>query len=95
MGENGRIETLSTVFTNMDRNYPIKGVPDDVPGVAYWSGPKGWIDTLIMPQYLVNKRMIRELPNGCTRLLFVDNCRGHHFTDELEEAAKKTSPVVK
>lgn len=40
-GECGRIETPFIVITNMDRYYPIKGVPDDVPGVAYLSGPKG------------------------------------------------------
>jgi hypothetical protein len=32
------------VFQNVSRSYPMKGVPDDVPGVAYRTQPKGWVD---------------------------------------------------
>lgn len=37
------------VFMNKDRNYPIRGTPDNHPVVAYRTGPKGWMDTRVMP----------------------------------------------
>ena len=40
-GLDAKIEPPFMVFTNKDRNYPIRGTPDDVPGVAYRTGPKG------------------------------------------------------
>lgn len=67
----GRIRVPFIVFENKDRNYPIKCIPDVVPGVAYRLGPKGWIDMLIMLQYLAEKKVIRELPNGHTFCLSI------------------------
>lgn len=40
-GEHGRIEAPLIGLTNWDSNYQIKGVPYDVPGVAYRAGLKG------------------------------------------------------
>ena len=47
-GRGARIELPFRVFTNKNRNYPIRGVPDNIPGVAYRTGPKGWMDTIFM-----------------------------------------------
>ena len=38
------IVTPMIIFTNQMRNYPIHGVEDNVLGVYYWIGPKGWMD---------------------------------------------------
>lgn len=48
-GVNGCIEPHFIVLMNKSRSYPIKGVSDVVPGVAYRSGPKGWIDIVVLP----------------------------------------------
>lgn len=88
-GRDAMIETPFMVFMNKDRNYPIRGTPDNVPGVAYRTGPKGWMDTTVMPQWLCERRVIKELPNGRQRILYVDNCSGHNYTPELRDAAEK------
>ena len=35
------IEAPMLIFTNMNMNYPIRGLEDNVPGVCYRMGPKG------------------------------------------------------
>ena len=81
-GRDAKIAPPFMIFKNKDRNYPIKNVPDDVPGVAYRTGPKGWMDRTVMPEWLSEKRIISKIRNG-RRVLFVDNCSGHATTDEL------------
>ena len=36
------------IFHNQGRNYPIKGVPDNVPGACYRTQPKGWMDRNVL-----------------------------------------------
>lgn len=86
-GRDARIEPPFLVFTNKDRNYPIRGVPDNVEGVSYRTGPKGWMDTLIMPLWMNERRIIQPLPNNRQRVLFVDNCNGHKETEALTAAS--------
>lgn len=87
-GRDARIEPPFMVFMNKGRNYPIRGTPDDVDGVAYRTGPKGWMDTLVMPQWLSEERVIKALPNGRRRVLFVDNCSGHNSTAAMQTACQ-------
>lgn len=62
-GRKARIEPPLMIFKNKTRSYPIRGVPDDVPGVAYRSGPRGWMDTTIMKEWLREPRVIKKLPH--------------------------------
>lgn len=94
-GRNAKIENGFMVFKNQDRSYPIRGVPDDVEGVAYRTGPKGWMDTTVMPQWLRETRVIRGLPNNRRRVLFVDNCSGHVTTPRLCEAAEDINTEIR
>lgn len=48
-GRDPRIENCFTVFKNQDRWPLTRGVPDKIEGFAYRSGPKGWMDTTVMP----------------------------------------------
>ena len=43
-GASSRIRTPMLIFQDAKRSYPIQGLPDTVPGVAYQTGPKGWSD---------------------------------------------------
>lgn len=94
-GRDSRIEYPFIVFRNKDRNYPIRGVPDTVDGVAYRTGPKGWIDTTVMPQWLSEIRVIRALPQGRKRILFLDNCSGHTSTPALTEACSRINTEIR
>ena len=45
------IEAPMLIFTNTNENYPIRGLEDNVLGMYYRMGPKGWMDQTIFPQY--------------------------------------------
>ena len=80
-GPSASIQPPFMIFTNVDRNYPIRGVADNVPGVSYRTGPKGWMDRTVFGQYLQERRAIRRDPLGRKRSLFMDNCGGHNEFD--------------
>ena len=56
-GRDARVQNTFMVFKNSSRSYPIRGVPDDIPGILYGSGQKGWMDTKIIPQWLSEKSL--------------------------------------
>lgn len=67
-GRDARIEPQFLVFTNRDRNYPIRCVPDNFDGVSYRTGTKGWMDTRVMTECLKEKKLMRDLPNNFRRI---------------------------
>jgi len=58
-----KIEPALIVFKNQKRSYPIRGVPDNIDGVAYRSQPKGWIDQNLFPEYFKETKIIEALPD--------------------------------
>lgn len=87
-GARAAIQTPMLVFKNDNSSYPIRGVPDTVPGVCYRSGKKGWMDGRVFKEWLTEPRAIAALPGGRRRVLYVDNCSGHNTTPGVEEALK-------
>lgn len=83
---NAKIETPYMIFVNEERSYPIRGVSDNVPYVCYRTGPKGWMGTSILLQYLAEPREIRQLFCGRKRTIFVDNCSQNGHSNALQEA---------
>lgn len=83
-GRDARIECPFLIFQNSNRSYPIRNVPDTVPGVCYRSQPKGWMDSDIFAQWLGEPRAISKDPYGRKRVLFVDNCSGHNSNPRTE-----------
>ena len=94
-GRDARVESPFMVFMNKDRNYPIRGTPDDRPDVAYRTGSKGWMDTRVMPEWLSENRVISALPNGRRRVLLLDKCRGHNNTNALDIATQKIRTCIR
>ena len=41
-GPDAVVEMAFLIFNNRDSNYPIREVPDDVPGVSFRTSTKGW-----------------------------------------------------
>eukprot|EP00171_Calliarthron_tuberculosum_P006283 IDg6283t1 len=89
-----RIATAFVLFKNVDRNYPIRRVPDNVPGFAYKTGPKVWMDTTVVPQWLSEKRVLTALPHS-RRILYVDNCIEHTNTAELLQADEGVNTEIR
>lgn len=81
-------------FKNKDRNYQIRGVPDDVPGVSYFTGPKGWMDRTEMLKWFLESHIIYEIPNQ-RRILYVENCSGPTSTADLQEECKKINAEIR
>lgn len=75
------------IFRNPYRNHPLRGVPDDVPGVCYRTGPKAWMDKITMKEFLECSRSWGR-GHGTPRVLWLDNASGHIF-DGVEEIFKK------
>ena len=89
------IEPPFLVFTNKNRSYPIRGTPDDVAGVAYRTGPKGWMDTQVLSQWLSEERKMKPLENGRRRILLVDNCNGHNETEAMRSSASRIRTEIR
>ena len=51
-GSRARIGAPMMIFQNPNRSYTINGLPDDVPGASYQSGPKGWNDKRLVSHAL-------------------------------------------
>ena len=83
------------IFQNESRNYPIRGIPDDVPGVAYRTGPKGWMDKQVMVKYLKERRVIYPYSGGHQRVLFTDNCGGHNESPKQQSALQQLNAVIR
>lgn len=87
-GASARIETPLPIFMNNNPSYPIRRVPDDVPGVAYRTGPNDWMDNNNMLRWLRDPRVIKPLPNQSLRTIYIDYCSSHNMTEEYLDVAK-------
>ena len=94
-GKNAMIQPPLMVFKNQNRNYPIRNVPDNIPRVAYRTGPKGWIDGEVMLQWLKEPRVIDKLPLGRLRQLQIDNCCSHNLTEDIINAAESIRTTLR
>ena len=94
-GVNSKIEAPFIIFTNKKRSYPIQGIPDDVEGVSYRTGPKGWMDQKLFVDWLSEPRAIDKDPAGRTRVIFMDNCSAHNETPEQLEALEKINAKIR
>ena len=88
-GHIARVMPAFLIFQNQARNYPIRGVPDNVPGASYRTQPKGWIDCMIFLEWLREPRAISCDSYGRERTIFLDNCSGHGETDPQQAALQK------
>ena len=86
-GVEANIKNPVMLFKIQGESYPIRDVLDNVPSVSYRSGPKGWMDTQIMHQWLQERRVITAFPSGRKRILYIDSCSGHNKTVALSEAS--------
>ena len=85
-GKDAKLENPFMVLKNQNSSYPIRGVPENVAGVSYRTGPKGWIDKRFMKEWIRERRAISPLSVGRKRILFMDNCGGHEKARELMDA---------
>ena len=85
----------SLFFQNKSRHCPIRGMPDDVPGVPYRTGPKGWMDKRVSGEWLIETCAISKDAFRRQRTICLDNCSGHLESDIQRENLAKTNAVIK
>lgn len=73
-------------FSEQEQSYPIRNVPDDVPGICYRSQAKGWMDNQTFIKWLSEPRAIKKDTFHRRRFLFVDNCSGHVENEDVYQA---------
>ena len=94
-GRRAMIESPMIIFCNENRNYPIRGLEDSIPGVCYRTGPKGWMDQSIFPQYFEEPRAFQPDIYNRTKLLWVDNCSGHNLTPRLQAVLAQKRTILR
>lgn len=93
-GRRAQIQTPMLVFTNVNHNYPIEGVPDDVAGACYRTAPKGWIDKEVFAQYFDEPRAYQADPLCRLKHVWVDSCNGNNDSKALQEVLRKKNTVL-
>ncbi|KAI2506922.1 hypothetical protein MHU86_7514 [Fragilaria crotonensis] len=94
-GPTSYIQPPMMIFTNQSRSYPIAAVPDNIPGVCYRSGPKGWNDKTLFPQWFTEPRAYQGDQHGRQKVMYLDNCGGHNHSDALTAALEATHTHIK
>jgi DDE superfamily endonuclease len=69
------------IFQNDNCSYPIRGVPDDVPGVSYRTAKKGFMTREVWLQWLQERRAQATIRSQ-RRVVFVDNVSSHDLESE-------------
>lgn len=93
-GEHALIEVPFMVFTNKNRSYPIRGVPDNIPGVCYRSSPKGFVDMKLFAEYF-NEPRAQRCRHYAERTIFLDNYSGHNESSDLLNALEKLKAALR
>jgi hypothetical protein len=88
-GRQEKIETPMVLFTNKNRAYPIQGLPNDVPGVCYRTGPRGWIDSQLLLEWFSEARSYQLDIYGRMKHVWMDNCSTHNITPDLSRVLNR------
>ena len=94
-GRSITIEVPMLIFSNENRIYPIRGLVNDILGVSYRIGPKGWMDQIIFPEYFLEPRTYQGNLHQCMKIIWLDNCSGHVMTPRLATIPIAKSTVFK
>ena len=94
-GRRAMIEAPMLIFTNTNGNYPIQGLEDNIPGVCYQMGPKGWMDQTIFPQYFEEPRAFQSDLHQRSKLVWLDNYTSHSITPRLKEVLAAKRVILK
>jgi DDE superfamily endonuclease len=93
-GARSQLQPAFTVFQSAG-SYPIRGVDDNVPGVAYSVGKRGWMDRRVLAEYFGESHAIWPLPAANQRVLLLDYCGGHNETADSSSALRKIRTSIR
>jgi hypothetical protein len=80
------------IFTNAGGAYPIRGVPNNMPGVTYQSSQRGWMSMDIFSQYFDDPIAYQGDRFNHRKQVWVDNSSTHNPSEQLQRVlhAKNT-----
>jgi hypothetical protein len=94
-GRRSLIEAPMLIFTNGNSTYPIQRLDDNIPGVSYRTGPKGWMDQALFSEFFLEPRAFQPYLHGCTKVVWVDNCSSHRITPRLTTILTEKQTILK
>lgn len=80
---------------NANSNYPIRGVPDNIPRVSYRTGPMVWIDSRVMKEWVKERQALSQLTDEKRRVIFTENCSGHAPMKQLKESLEEIKTSIR
>ncbi|KAL3691779.1 hypothetical protein R1sor_005430 [Riccia sorocarpa] len=93
-GRSAKICSPLMIFQNDNCSYPIRGVPDNIPGVSYRTTRKSFMTNACLLEYYNEKRASWADPSGGTKIQWLDNVSSHNMMPETEEALKNIRTEV-
>ena len=94
-GHRSTIEAPMLIFMNSGSNYPIRGLEDNIPGVCYRTGPKGWMDQALFVEFFADPRAFQANIHGRQKLVWVDNYTSHNITPRLTAVLEAKQSALK
>lgn len=94
-GPSAIIEPLLIIFYISDTIYSIRGVPDNITGVEYRTRQKLWMGVKKMTEWMNEPCVIKPLPMGRIRYLFVDAFSSHNLKEEVLCASEKIRTTMR
>jgi hypothetical protein len=77
------------IFKNYRGSYPIRIVPENVPGVSYRTSAKGFMTQNVWLEWLNEPRAQRRNAQACNvpgkRVIFVDNYGGRYDSAKMQD----------
>jgi hypothetical protein len=64
-------------------------------GVSYRTGPKGWMDQALFPEYFTEPRAFQLDLHGRTKVISVDNYSNHRITPRLSTVLTEKQIVLR
>ena len=93
-GQQSMIKIAMIIFTNVNSNYPICSLEDNIPSVSYRIGPKGWMDQALFPKKFAEHRSFQANMHGCTKVIWIDNCTIHDIKPTLINIFIAKQPIL-
>ncbi|CDF37950.1 unnamed protein product [Chondrus crispus] len=91
-GKDATVLNPLVIFQHTDRQYPIQGVSDDMPGVRYRTSPTGWVDPEVLASFFDDAPGKGEATDdGSKSILFVDPSVWLPFEKDLPGVMKDTT----
>lgn len=80
---------------NEHASYPIRAVQDDIPGVFYRYGKKGWMERGVLVEWLQERTVLKTLDQNRKLVLYVDNSTGNALTDAVKDALNLSNTEIR